>query len=204
VAFCAIRDELSPGAEVPLSVLGTVPDLFTQPVEAELPKVRGAVQAAITLALDDMDVMRAREGDALESDMRRRVELLRGSVDAIEGRLPEVVASYRRRIRERVRSVLSGAEAPIDDARLEQEIVLFADRSDIAEELVRMRIHLRALDDFLTSREPNGRRLDFLLQEMGREINTMGSKSQDAVIARAVVDAKAELERLREQVQNVE
>jgi uncharacterized protein (TIGR00255 family) len=204
-AFSEIRDELVPGAEIPLTLLSAIPDLFVPALDDNLPRTREVVQAALLSALDDLDTMRAREGEALEHDMRSRAQSLRAFVDSIEGRLPDVVAHYRKRIRDRIRLLAASAsELALDDLRLEQEVVLYADRTDISEELTRLRIHLESVLDLLGSREPSGRRLDFLLQEVGREINTIGAKSQDAHIARAVVEAKAEVERMREQVQNVE
>jgi uncharacterized protein (TIGR00255 family) len=107
-------------------------------------------------------------------------------------------------VRERVQALLSSADVTIDNSRVEQEVVLWADRTDITEELTRLRIHLNAMEELFLVDGTVGRRIDFLLQEVAREVNTVGSKAQDATITRAVVEAKAELERMREQVQNVE
>ena len=202
--FAKLRDELAPGAEVPLALLASVPDLFVHTDDAELPRMRAAVERAMTSALDEMDAMRRREGEALARDLDARTAVLAAIVDGIARRLPEVVAVHRRRLTERVRSISAELTLPIDAARLEQEVVLLADRSDVSEELTRLAIHFGGVRELVAAPEPSGRRLDFLLQEIGREINTIGAKSQDAGVARAVVDAKSELERIREQVQNVE
>lgn len=203
-ALAEVRDELAPGAELPLTLLATVPDLFVVSSEGEVARMREALTVATHGALDAMDAMRAREGEGLRRDVAKRAHGLRLLVRAIAARVPDVLEGYRRRLRERIRTLMSTEEAPVDEARLEQEVVLFADRTDISEELTRLEIHLDGAAELLDCSEPCGRRLDFLLQEIGREINTIGAKSQDAAIARAVVEAKAELERVREQVQNVE
>jgi uncharacterized protein YicC (UPF0701 family) len=203
-AFAELRDEHFPGAEVPMSLLAAVPDLFSSGQEQEHPRQRGALEAAVRSALDDLDVMRQREGEALGRDLEERAALLQEIFGVIEARQPAMQAAHRRRLHERVSALLAASEAQLDLSRIDQELVLYADRTDISEELTRLRIHIEAIGELLASSEPSGRKLDFLLQEVGREINTIGSKSQDASIARAVVDGKAELERLREQVQNVE
>jgi uncharacterized protein (TIGR00255 family) len=203
-AFARLRDEIAPGAEVPLSLLSTVPDLFVPTEEGAVPKLREAIERALSMALDDMDAMRAREGSALTADLRARAATMSALVDAIRQRVPEVVASHRRRLADRVKALLADTEAALDPARIDQEIALLADRTDVTEELTRLSIHFQGVEELLSSSAASGRRLDFLLQEVGREINTIGAKSQDAMIARAVVEAKSELEKMREQAQNVE
>lgn len=203
-ALTRLRDELAPGSDVPLSLLAVVPDLFVPAEEGAVPRLRQAIERALSAALDDMDSMRAREGVALTADLRARAATVLALVDTIRLRVPAAVASHKRRLTERVRALLAEAEANLDLARIEQEIALFADRTDVTEELTRLAIHFQGVDELLSSTVPSGRRLDFLLQEVGREINTIGAKSQDAVIARAVIEAKSELEKMREQAQNVE
>jgi uncharacterized protein (TIGR00255 family) len=202
--FSKLRDELAPGADVPLSLLGAVPDLFVQSDDGELGRVRSGVERALGTALDGMDAMRCREGAAIARDLVVRVRAVAAIIDGIARRLPEVVSFHRKRLADRVRTIACGLDGPIDAGRLEQEVIFFADRTDVSEELTRLAIHFAGVEDLLASPEPSGRRLDFLLQEVGGEINTIGAKSQDASVARAIVDAKSELERLREQVQNVE
>jgi uncharacterized protein (TIGR00255 family) len=204
-AFQRVRDEVAPGAEVPLSLLASVPDLFAGGVtEDTLDEARAAVSGALRGALDRLDATRDREGGALFADLTERGAVLATLVEQMAMRVPSMMDAYRRKVRERVQTLLAAADVAVDNGRVEQEVVLFADRTDITEELTRLRIHLAALDDLLGAEGTVGRRVDFLLQEISREVNTVGSKSQDAGITRAVVEAKAELERMREQVQNVE
>ncbi|HTQ41936.1 MAG TPA: DUF1732 domain-containing protein, partial [Polyangiaceae bacterium] len=122
----------------------------------------------------------------------------------VEKRAPEVIDAHRKRLRDRAERLRASTELDVDAARLEQEIAMFAERSDVCEELTRLESHCTQFASLLQADEPIGRRLDFLLQEMAREANTVGAKSPDAPIAHAVVEVKAEIERMREQVQNVE
>lgn len=204
LAFSRLRDELCPGAEIPLSLLAAVPDLFSAVSEQELPHLRAATERAIYAALDDLEAMRSREGAALARDLMARAAKLRELLARIDERMPQALAHHRKRLSERTRALLSSTGVQLDEGRIEQELVLLADRTDISEELTRLQIHIEGVDELLRADEPTGRKLDFLLQEIGRELNTIGSKSQDATITKSVVEAKAELEKLREQVQNVE
>lgn len=199
-----LRDELAPSDPVPLSLLASVPGLFVvRGIDPDM--LRALALEAAERAGVAVIAMRAQEGAALERDFLERLSLLRVHIDAIEVEAPRVVEAARRRLRERVAKALGEVEAQrLEPSRLEQEIVLLADRSDIAEELTRFRSHLDQFRRALASDvEGLGKRLEFLLQELGRETNTLGQKSSDAEIARRVVDMKTELERLREQVQNV-
>jgi uncharacterized protein (TIGR00255 family) len=132
-----------------------------------------------------------------------RIGVMRQSVEKIQKQVPQTAGNYRRQLLERIKSAGIENIAP-DDERLLKEIVLFADRSDISEELTRLQSHFQQFEDCRKSKEPMGRTLDFLAQEMNREINTIGSKANDTVISREVVTLKAELEKFREQAQNVE
>ncbi len=158
---------------------------------------------ALERALVGFEAMRRREGEALESDLRRRVELLREALERISAAAPEVLVRHRESLLQKVRSAGLEGISP-DDERLLKEMVLFADRCDIAEEIARLRSHFRQFEDCARSTEAVGRKLDFLAQEMNREINTIGSKANDARIAADVVAMKTELERFREQAQNIE
>ena len=205
LGFQRLRDEIAPGAEVPLALLASIPDLFAGGVsEDTLDEARAAVSGALRGALDRLDATRDREGGALFADLSDRGALLLGLVEQMAERVPAMMETYCRKVRERVQTLLASAAVTIHDGRVEQEVVLFADKTDITEELTRLRIHLAALGELLAAEGTVGRRVDFLLQEVSREVNTVGSKAQDAGITRAVVEAKAELERMREQVQNVE
>ncbi|MEW6303753.1 MAG: YicC/YloC family endoribonuclease [Verrucomicrobiota bacterium] len=171
--------------------------------EADAEDYWPAVKKALDVALAAMVKMREREGKHLEKDLRMRMDIIHEAVDRITEQAPKVQERYREQLRERVRA--AGLETPaVDDERLTKEVVYFADRSDISEELTRLRSHFQQFDDCLKSAEPVGRTLDFLSQEMNREVNTIGSKANDALISREIVVLKAELERFREQSQNVE
>lgn len=203
-ALLALRDELAPNTEVPLSLLGTVPDLFVPTIEQEGDALRASVAAAFDAATKTLDAMRLREGLALGDDIVRRLCTVRKLAKSVSERSPQVVETYKRKLKERAERLRLASDLEIDPGRLEQEIALFADRVDIAEELTRLESHTTHFESLIASSEAVGRRLDFLLQEMAREANTIGSKSQDVGIAHAVVELKAEIERMREQVQNVE
>ena len=203
--LCELRDELAPGSEVPLSLLSSIPDLFVPTVERESEALRRALRQAFEGAVKSLDEMREREGAALGQDLVRRLETVRRIAREVAKRGPEVLEVHRRRLKERAERLRVAAElGSIDPGRLEQEIALFAERVDIAEELTRLESHCAQFTSLVASSEAIGRRLDFLLQEMAREANTVGAKSQDVAIAHAVVELKAEIERMREQVQNVE
>mgnify|MGYP001455806455 CR=1 FL=1 len=199
-----LRDELAPDADVPLSLLGAVPDLFVPSIEREGQALDVALAAAFDAALKSLDTMRLREGLALAEDLVRRLATIRRLMQAVTARAPNVVDAYRKRLKERAERLRATSDVEVDPGRLEQELALFADRIDVAEELTRLESHCAHFESLVHTAEAVGRRLDFLLQEMAREANTIGSKSQDVAIAHAVVELKAEIERMREQVQNVE
>lgn len=199
----ALRDHLAPGDPVPLSLLGAVPDLFVAH-DASPEGLRDALKRAFDAAACDLDAMRAREGASLERDMRAHLGRVSTLVHDVEGLAPAALQASHNRLRERIARLASSAEGTLDKSRLEQEIAILADRSDVAEEIARLRSHAEQLSALLGNDGPVGRRIDFLLQEMTREANTIGSKSADVAIARAVVELKVEIERMREQAQNVE
>jgi uncharacterized protein (TIGR00255 family) len=162
-----------------------------------------AVEQALRKGLGDLVKMREREGAHLAKDLTSRVKLMKKAVTQVQKQAPAVQERYRQQLIERVKA--AGLESPApDDERLLKEIVYFADRSDISEELARLQSHFQQFDDCLATKEPVGRTLDFLAQEMNREINTIGSKANDSLISREVVLLKTELEKFREQAQNVE
>ena len=162
-----------------------------------------AVQKALEQALAALVKMRVREGAHLAKDLTERMAVMRESVARVQTQAPRVQKRYAEQLLERIKAAgLEGVTA--DDDRLLKEVVFFADRSDIAEELTRLQSHFQQFEDCRKSKEPVGRTLDFLAQEMNREINTIGSKANDAVISREVVILKTELEKFREQAQNVE
>jgi uncharacterized protein (TIGR00255 family) len=199
-----LRDELAPGTELPVTALTGMPDLVTNPTSADSEGARTALKAAFDAALVRLDEMRRHEGEALLRELSARLASARKLRATISLRGPEMLDGYRTRLRERLDRLLSESGVQVDAGRLEAEIVILADRSDVTEELVRLDSHFDQFTRLLNADGPVGRRLDFLLQEIGRESNTIGAKSQDAPIAHLVVEMKAELERIREQVQNVE
>jgi uncharacterized protein (TIGR00255 family) len=175
------------------------PDEEIRDAEALWP---GTAQA-LTKALEMMLKMREREGAWLSRDLKTRMARMRAGVARVKRRAPQVAEHYREQLLARIKS--AGLESPaLEDERLLKEVFYFADHSDISEELTRLESHFHQFDDCVKSGEPVGRTLDFLAQEINREINTLGSKANDSMISREVVVLKAELEKFREQVQNVE
>lgn len=160
------------------------------------------VTATLTAALRAFAAMRAKEGESLLVDFIKRTEVLHRHVEAIAGRAPQVPANYREQLMRRLRE--AGLELDLNDERVLREIALFADRCDVSEELTRLRSHLDQFAGLLKSEGEIGRKAEFLLQEIGREVNTIGSKANDLTIARAVIELKNEIEKVREQMANVE
>ncbi len=167
-----------------------------------------AVEPVLREALNNLDRMRREEGRAMSADLRGNRELVAAALDRIELRAPLVVALYRTRLLERINNWLQGVDTTgipaITPTDVVREVGLFTDRSDISEEIVRLRSHLSQFDSLLQQAEPTGRKLDFLIQEMFRETNTIGSKANDVEIAREVIEIKTLIERMREMIQNVE
>lgn len=206
---CAARlRELAAVAGIEGSVgmdsVARIPGVLRVEAGAEKAKRVGIlIQRALDKALAGMLAMRRAEGEKLGEDLQRRIGLMRRAAAKVEKRAPKVLARYRKQLLERVRQAgIEGVEA--DDERLLKEVVLFADRSDISEELTRLQSHFDQFDALAHSRQPVGRTLDFLAQEMHREVNTIGAKANDVLISKAVVSLKTELEKFREQAQNVE
>lgn len=185
-----------------LMKLAKLPDvLVVTEAEEDQEALTALMDQGLDQALDMLCQMRRREGEALKADMLGQLEGLRGLVEAIRARYPQTVAQYQVRLKERMEELLS---TPVEEARLLQEVALMADRSAISEELVRLDSHIAQMREAMDSGQPVGRKLDFIVQELNREVNTISSKSQDIPITQAVVAAKAQIEKLREQVQNVE
>ena len=176
--------------------------LLMKPEELDLAAARDAFRLALSQALEACDSMRVQEGKALREDFLKRLALIEHHLKEVEGRAGLVVEDYKRKLRQRVEHVAQGI--PMDENRLTQEVAMFADRCDITEELVRASSHLEQFRSYLSPEDAVGRRLDFLLQEINREITTMSSKASDSSISARGVEIKAELEKVREQVQNVE
>ncbi len=200
-ALCSLKDRLGLAGEITVRDISSVPDIITMKEEPpDIKRYWPFIEAATKKGLDALDDMKMAEGAALTVDIFGRLEQIYMATDDVAVRAPAVVASYKDRLAERIRGM--GYEP--DQGRLVQEVACFADRCDISEEIVRLRSHLGQFKTIAVSPEPSGRKLDFLIQEINREVNTIGSKGNDAVISQKVVDLKAELEKVREQVQNIE
>jgi uncharacterized protein (TIGR00255 family) len=198
-----LSSELGLGDALPLATLLTLPGVVrTLEPELDGSEVEGALRAAVEAGSSAAVEMRVREGQNLERELRRRLEGLGAAVEAIGLRAEDVKRGLRERLTKRVAAL--APELELDPARLEQEVVLYADRMDVTEETVRLGSHLEQFHETLGESGPVGRKLEFLLQELGREVNTIGSKVSDAGITHRVVEMKTELEKLREQVMNVE
>ena len=199
-----LAKDLKIAGPVTLDILARAPGVLETDEEmADAEDFWPAVNKALENALATLLKMREREGAHLADDLESRIALMRKTATQIQKQCPEVQKRYREQLIKRIQS--AGVEAPaVDEERLLKEIVYFADRSDISEELTRLQSHFQQFNDCLNSKEPVGRMLDFLAQEMNREINTIGSKANDSLISRAVVVLKTELEKFREQAQNVE
>lgn len=187
----------------PLAVLpGVVEEISTAAQDSA--HVWPLVEPTLRAALDQLSKMRAEEGSALAKDLQDQCNTVESALDVIETRVPTVAEHYRRRIEDRVNEALSSLNVTVDPADLVREISLFADRSDISEEIVRLRSHLEQFAKAMQLAESAGRKLEFICQEMGRETNTIGSKANDSQISLQVVEIKTALERIREQIQNVQ
>lgn len=202
-AYTRLSKELNLPQDAPLSLIMAQKGVMKEAAGivdegAILPQLLAALQAAVTA----LDGMRIREGAALADDLQlRRVQIAEWT-KLIGERTPQMVVEYRQKLKARLEQLLDGVE--MDESRLAQEVALLADRCDITEELVRLSSHFKQFDEALRCSDPVGRKLDFLMQEMNREVNTIGSKSNDAEITNLVIQIKAEMEKMREQVQNIE
>ncbi|OPY86700.1 MAG: hypothetical protein A4E71_01393 [Smithella sp. PtaU1.Bin162] len=198
-----LKDEFGFTDEISLKTLVGFRDIFSQPAEVEVsPEIIKQIEKALEEALNMLVHMRQEEGIAIYKDMEQRLDVIRTILEKVKVRAPQVVLEYQKRLAERIKELTAGCM--IDDARLAQETAIMAEKSDITEEIVRMHSHISQFVELLQSKEAEGKKIDFLLQEMNREINTTGSKNSDAEIARLVIEAKSELSKLREQAQNIE
>jgi uncharacterized protein (TIGR00255 family) len=202
-AFAKMKDALGLYDPLPLSLIASQKDLLVveeRGVPAET--LRKVLLSVVKDAVDNLDAMRVREGRVLLEDLQARRASLSGLIARISERAPAAVAENIVKLKARVMQL--AGESGLDEGRLAQEFAFMADRCDITEELVRFNSHLKQFDETLELNEPIGRKLDFLIQELNREVNTIGSKANDAEITSFIVELKAELEKIREQVQNIE
>ena len=192
-----VRDDIS------VSVISRMPEVFTvEKPEVDEEQLLADLMGVVKQALAAYDAMRAAEGKALENDLRSRGNTILELVAQVEAGNGQTVSDYRIRLENKLKEVL--ANTSIDESRILTEAAIFADKVAVDEETVRLRSHLEQMNNMLTAGGAIGRKLDFLLQEMNRESNTIGSKCSDVRLARIVVDIKAELEKIREQTQNIE
>jgi uncharacterized protein (TIGR00255 family) len=198
-----IREELGLQDPVELRTLVRFKEIFV-PSETRFDPAEAWKELRKTLdeALDALIRMRRAEGEILKKDFAARLETLKRHIESAKARAPKTVLEYKQRLQERIRELTEGLE--MDPVRLSQEVALLAEKSDITEEIVRFESHVSQMEKLLRGSDSIGRKLDFLLQEMGREVNTIGSKSNDISIAQDVIELKSELAKLREQAQNVE
>ncbi len=203
--FERLSKELNINANISMDTFCHLRDVIIQkPKGLDMEKVRSALREAINNALSSVEEMRAKEGEVLEKDILKRLSIIEQGLNRIKEKAPVLISSYRDRLRENMEKLLKGTDIHINGERIEQEVAIFAERSDITEEIVRMESHLIQFREYMQGNEPVGRRLDFLIQEMNREVNTIGAKALDPLISRLVVDIKGEIEKIREQVQNIE
>jgi len=202
-ALYQLRDRFGITDDISVSSVARYTDIFKiERKEEDHEELWKTVQKVLDGAVQDFMASRIREGMRLRDDLLERGKYILSVVEEIEIRSPQVVKEYREKIESRIKELLG--EIPVDESRILTEVAIYADKISITEELVRLKSHLSELNTILDSDQPVGRKLDFLLQEMNREINTIGSKANDLEISKKVVEIKAELEKLREQVQNIE
>jgi len=202
-ALNKLKEELGISEGLGLSTIVGLRDvLIARPLEPDIEKTKGNLMEAINEALDGLDSMRGSEGKRLETDFVERLSIVEEAVARIKTRTSGAVEDNLRRFRDNLERLLK--DTPLDPQRVAQEAAIMVDRMDVSEEIVRARSHLKQFRDYLAMDEPVGRRLDFLLQELHREINTLGVKASDAQVSKAIVEVKAEIEKIREQVQNIE
>lgn len=204
-AMKEISDTYGVENDVTVVSLSRFPDVFTvhKPAEDE-EQITNDVLSVAKTALDSFIAMRETEGEKMKADILNRANTILSIVGEIEERSPQTVAEYEERLLERIKQTLEDYEVEIDEQRVLTEVAVFSDKVAVAEETVRLRSHFEQLNKFLEYDESVGRKIDFIIQEMNREANTIGSKVQDAVLAHKVVDIKSEIEKIREQVQNIE
>ncbi len=204
-ALYTLRDKYDLRDDISVMTVARNHDIFQiKKPEEDIEHDWERVLTVLAKATDTFLSVREREGERLAEDLRSKMQNIKGAVDRIEKLSESDIASYRERLAERIREALNDNQITPDETRLLTECAIHADKVAVDEEMVRLRTHFGAFEEILSSGEPVGRKLDFLMQEMNREINTTGSKCSDAQIAHLVVDVKCELEKIREQIQNLE
>lgn len=199
-----LRDTFGIADDISVMKVAENRDIFVITSESENDTVFDDILPAIKEALEKFDAVRSYEGNTLCQDLLKKGESIKEMTSEIQERSEQCISSYRDKMESRIRKIIDDNHVDIDENRLLTECAIYADRVSVDEELVRLSSHLAAFKEMLSSSEPSGKRLDFLIQEMNRETNTIGSKCMDAEIAKVVVSMKNEIEKIREQVQNLE
>ena len=203
-ALCELKETLQIEEKVGLrAVLGMQGIITATDLEEDLEKTWPSFSSCIREALEGIDAMRISEGMAIYHDFQKRLQSIEEDLSRIKELAPSILSQHHSRLKERI-AMLTEGTVEVDPNRLAQEAAFLADKSDITEEIVRAESHLKQFRSMIESTDPTGRALDFLLQELNREVNTIGSKAGDAQVPQIVVGLKSELEKLREQVQNIE
>lgn len=203
MALTQMRDAYGLRDDISVSLLSRFPDVFlVEKEQGDAEEIVADISQVLAQALEEFNAMRTREGEKLAQDIRGKAEKIAQLVAQVEARSPESVNEYREKLRQRMQEVLENTQ--LDETRILTEAAIFADKVAVDEETVRLHSHLDQLREMLTQDGSVGRKLDFLIQEFNREANTIGSKCSDVALSRVVVDLKGEIEKIREQVQNIE
>lgn len=199
-----LKDLFNLKEDITLDMMAGLKDVFIplETLEDEITVLWEGLAGVLSNAMAALIDMRQKEGEVLGQDLKARLYLINEHLDEIDARAPQIVLEYQKRLVARIRELMDGMV--IDESRLSQEVAIMAEKSDITEEIVRFRSHIKQFFEMLKSPEAMGRKVDFLIQEMNREVNTIGSKSNDAEVSCHVIEIKSELAKLREQVQNLE
>ena len=198
-----LRDKYELKDDISVSLIARFPDILrVERIEEDEEQLWGLLKTALESAIEALLAMRENEGQKLKTDLLEKTLYMEGVINEIKVRAPEVVKEYKLKLQNRIKDLLE--QQTIDEGRLEMEIAIFADRCSIDEEFTRLESHISQVRQTLDLKQPVGRKLDFLVQEMNREINTIGSKANDLNIGKSVVELKSELEKVREQIQNIE
>jgi uncharacterized protein (TIGR00255 family) len=198
-----IRDAYNVRDDISVSLIARFPDvIYVEESEEDIEEIWQLLLSTLKKGVDMLIAMREREGDKLKEDIIKKCEIIKDNLNTIEDRSPRIVAQYKQKLSERIKDLLD--EAVIDENRLSLEVAIFADKSSIDEEITRLNSHIIQVRETLKSEEPVGRKLDFLVQEMNREANTIASKANDLEITNFALNIKNEIEKIREQIQNIE
>lgn len=203
-AMNMLENQLAIMNDATVSLISKLPDVIRiEKEEANEDEIWSCMEEALLLAIDKLTEMRTNEGQQLNSDILKRMDIIKAMVKEIEERNPLIVEEYRKRLTDRIKELIDDAYT-IDDNRIIMEVAIFADKSNVTEEIVRFNSHIKQFRKAMEEEDSVGRKLDFIIQEMNREVNTIGSKANDLAITNIVVNIKSELEKMREQVQNIE